>query len=101
MSSIFKLHERVRRLRGALSYLTKATASDSAELRSALHTRADKQACKEWTELLAEAREYLSAAETLAPLRKRPAKSKRRLSPRSRPASRRAPARFDARATIH
>ena len=80
MSSIFKLHERVRRLRVALSYLIEATASERDELRAALQTRADEQACKEWTQLLAEAREYLTAAETLAPMRKSPAKLRRKLS---------------------
>ena len=101
MSSIFKLHERVRRLRDALSYLIEATASDSAELQRALQTQADEQACEEWTQLLAEAREYLSAAETLAPLRARPAKPRRRIATRARPPSRRALAPFTPRATIH
>jgi hypothetical protein len=99
---MFKLHERVRRLRDALSYLIEATASDSAELRKALQTRGDEQACKEWTQLLDEAREYVSAAETLAPLRKHAAKPRRRLSTRTTPPSRRrAVARFEPRATIH
>jgi len=69
MSSLFELHERIRRLRQMLGYFKSAALLTGAEVRGAAQTGQGETTQQEWTKLIGEIGDCLTAAQggTAAP----------------------------------
>jgi hypothetical protein len=67
MSTVFDLHEHVRRLRTTFLYFKNASYLTGAEVQKAQQMRTDAPAQAEWIGLVAEMRALLLTLERLAP----------------------------------
>ena len=63
MSSLFELHERIRRLRQMLGYFKNAAMLTGAEVRNAAQTGQGEPTQQEWTKLIEEVGDCLAAAQ--------------------------------------
>ena len=68
MSSLFEIHDRIRRLRGVYSFFGDAAAQCGAELANAPGPGIDERTREEWARLISDARDFMSDAEGWAPL---------------------------------
>jgi hypothetical protein len=64
MSSLFELHERIRRLRQMLGYFKNAAMLTGAEVRNATEAGRGEQTQQEWTKLIEDIGECLATAQT-------------------------------------
>jgi len=67
MSSLFELHERIRRLRQMLGYFKNAAMLTGAEVRNAAQAGQGGETQQEWTKLIEEIGDCLAAAQGGAP----------------------------------